>query len=238
MGTAQAGVPSNGIKLSQEDLAMNSAFFSLLRTVALVVTVALGASCPLLAAAPPAPTLKIAKRDVHYEIQSDGSTITHYDLAYTVLAEAALARLSEQAISYHEGSGKLSEVVAYTRKADGQRIDLPATNIQVTSHSGVDGLPPAFSDLIDRRLIYPTLAVGDTVVLSYTLHDAKPTFPKRYSLMFYFDDDVPTDSASLTVTAPADFGLKTKSYQVNAATEQALTDGRRQRTTRLCCKHS
>jgi len=174
------------------------------------------------------PTWKYEKRDVRFDVQADGSTIAHYDLAYTVLAESAVNRLDEQVISYHERSGRLSEVVAYTRKADGKRIDVPATNVQVTSHSGVDGLPPAFSDSVDRRLIYPNLAVGDTVVLSYTLREDKPTFAGRYSLMWHFDDDVPTDSASLSVTAPADFGMRTQSYEVDAPQEQTLADGRRQ----------
>ena len=196
--------------------------------LSLVATLGVGASLPCGAADAPVPTWKIEKREVRIDVRSDGSTTSHYDLAYNVLAEPAVDDLDEQRISYHERSGVLSNVVAYTRKADGKRIDVPATNIQVTSHSGVDGLPPAFSDNVDRRLIYPNVAVGDTVVLSYTLREDKPTFAQRYSLMWHFDDEVPTDSAALTVTAPAEFGLKTVSYQVEAAVEQTLADGRRQ----------
>ncbi len=160
---------------------MKSSIVKIASVAALLMVVGLGASGAAVAADAPAPTWKLEKREARIDIQADGSTTAHYDLAYTVLAESAIERLNEQVISYHERSAKLSEVVAYTRKADGKRIDVPATNIQVTSHSGVDGLPPAFSDSMDRRLIYPNVAVGDTVVLSYTLRDEKPTFPDRYS---------------------------------------------------------
>ena len=207
---------------------MNTTHTATDRCLTLAVIFGLGATLMCNAAEMPAPTWKIEKREVHITIETDGSTTAHYDLAYTVLAESAIDELDEQRISYHERSGKLSELVAYTRKADGKRIAVPATNMQVTSHSGVDGLPPAFSDNVDRRLIYPNVALGDTVVLSYTLRDNKPTFAQRYSLMWHFDDEVPTDSAALTVTAPAGFGLKTLSYQVDAAPEQTLKNGQRQ----------
>jgi hypothetical protein len=222
------GPSRHGINQAQDVSPMKPSIVHRVRCATLLVMLGLGATATARAAEARAPTWKVEKREVRFDVQADGSTTTHYDLAHTVLAESAIDNLSEQVISYHERSGKLSEVVAYTRKPDGKHIEVPATNVQVTSHSEVDGLPPAFSDGIDRRLIYPNVAVGDTVVLSYTLRDEKPTFARRFSLMWNFDDEVPTDSAVLTVTAPADFGLQTRSYQLEAAVETPLADGRRQ----------
>jgi len=115
---------------------------------------------------PYAPSSKIHLQRVTIDVESDGTNTTRYEYERTVLAESALKALSEQDISYHENNGTLEDVVAYTRKANGTRVDVPESNVQVTTYNGINGAPPAFSDLKNRRLIYPSVEVGDSVVLS------------------------------------------------------------------------
>ena len=163
------------------------------------------------------------------DVRKDGSTTRRYEIAYTVLAESALQSMNSQSISYHEDSETLENVVAYTLKPDGRRVDVPDTNVQVTSHSGVNGAAPAFSDYKDRHLVFPDVAVGDTVYLSYTLKSPQPTFKNRYSLLTYYSDTYIYDEAELVVSAPRSMGLKQKTYHLDAPVE--ATDGDQQRWT-------
>jgi transglutaminase-like putative cysteine protease len=164
------------------------------------------------------------------DVRSDGSNVRHYEFVYTVLAEGALDSLNERTISYHDRGETLRDVVAYTLKKDGARIDVPDSNVQVTSHAGINGAAPAFSDFKDQRMIFPDLEVGDSVVLSYTIEQHKPTFKDRYSLLTYYSVDHAYDDAELVVSAPHNFGLKQKTYGLDAPKHDRLEGGREQWT--------
>jgi len=182
------------------------------------------------AAKPYTPGWKYRTYHTRIDVARDGTTTTHYELAYTALAESALHSLNEQDISYHEHDGRLEDVVAYTLKPDGTRLDVPETNVQLTSHNGVNGAPPAFSDFMSRHLVYPNVEVGDTVYLSYTLRDVKPSFKNYYSLLTHFSDTAIYDDAQVVVTAPVSLRLKQKTFRLDAP-KVARIDKERQQST-------
>jgi len=161
---------------------------------------------------PYSPAWKYHVLHVDVDVAADGGTTTHYETVWTILNESAIDELRQQSISYHEHDGTLEDVVAYTLKRDGTRIDIPATNVQVTSNNGINGAPPAFSDFMSRNIVYENVEVGDSIVLSYTLKNEKPTFPGYYSLLTWFDDTTAYDDATYAVTAPASLALKQKTY--------------------------
>lgn len=176
----------------------------------------------------PTPTWKWVKNHARIDVEADGTTTTHRETAYMVLTESAAREWNEQSISYHENSGTLEDVVAYTLKPDGTRHEIPPTNVQLTSHNGINGLPPAFSDIKDHKIIYPDVEPGDTIYLSYTLRNEKPSFPGYFSLIWTFPDKAEVQDAELIVTAPAKMGLKTVSYNVEPAVITTLPGHRRQ----------
>ena len=161
---------------------------------------------------PYSPAWKYHVYHVDVDVAADGGTTTTYETVYTILSESAVNHLREQSISYHEHDGTLENVVAYTLKKDGRHIDVPATNVQVTANNGIDGAPPAFSDFMSRQIVYENVEVGDSIVLSYTLKNVKPTFPGYYSLLTSFHDTYIYDDATYTVTAPTSLSLKEKTY--------------------------
>ena len=179
---------------------------------------------------PYSPAWKYHVHHVDVDVAPDGGTTTKYETVYTILAESAIDSLRQQSISYHEHDGTLENVVAYTLKKDGTRIDIPATNVQVTSNNGVDGAPPAFSDFMSREIVYENVEVGDSIVLSYTLKNEKPTFPGYYSLLTWFNDTSVYDDASYTVTAPTSLALKQKTYVMAQPTVTNVAGDRRRWT--------
>lgn len=174
------------------------------------------------------PTWKQVKNHTRIDVGEDGTTTTHYETAYTVLTESAARDWNQQSISYHDNNGTLEDVVAYTLKADGSRREVPPTNVQVTSHQGIGGLPPAFSDLKDRSIVYPDVEAGDTVYLSYTLRNEKPSFPGFFSMIRTFPDQVEVLDTELVVTAPVKMPIKTVAYRVEPAAITHLPEGRQQ----------
>jgi Domain of Unknown Function with PDB structure (DUF3857)/Transglutaminase-like superfamily len=175
---------------------------------------------------PYAPTMKVRTHHVAVDVQPDGTTTTRYEYAYTALAESALKSVAEDDISYHESNGTLENVAAYTLKANGRKIPVPETNVQVTSHNGVNGAPPAFSDMKNRRLIFPDVQVGDTAVLQYTIRDEKPSFKGYFSMLTWFSEATAYDDAQVVITAPRSLGLKYKSYNLDEPEIGAVDAGR------------
>jgi transglutaminase-like putative cysteine protease len=200
------------------------------RSFALVMS--MGFACGAFAQAlkPYSPAWKYHTYHVDVDVAPDGGTTTTYETVYTILNESAIDHLRQQSISYHEHDGTLENVVAYTLKKDGTHIDIPATNVQVTANNGVDGAAPAFSDFMTRQIVYENVEVGDSIVLSYTLKNVKPTFPGYYSLLTWFHDTYIYDDATYTVTAPASLALKAKTY-ILAAPKVAKVGNDRRRWT-------
>lgn len=160
------------------------------------------------------PAMKVHTQHVTVDVQADGTTTTRYEYAYTALAESAIQSVAQDDISYHEANGTLEDVVAYTLKADGRKLPVPESNVQVTSHNGVNGAPPAFSDMKDRHLVFPDVKVGDTAVLAYTIRDERPTFKGYFSMLTWYSEAMAYDDAQLVVTAPRSLGLQYKSYNL------------------------
>lgn len=170
---------------------------------------------------PYSPGWKYSKHSEHIDVHKDGSNVRTYEYAYVALAESALDTVSEETISYHEGDETLEDVSAYTLKKDGKRVDVPDGNVQVTSHGGVNGAAPAFSDYKDQHIVFPDVEVGDTVVLKYTLRQHKPTFKNYWSFVTWYSDTNIYDEAELVVTAPKNIGLNQKTYNLAAPTATA-----------------
>ncbi len=176
------------------------------------------------------PSWKYRTHNVSIDVQADGTTTTRREYAFVVLDESAREYIADQDISYHENNGVLEDVVAYTLKADGTKVPLPETNVQVTSHGGVNGAPPAFSDFKNRKLIFPNVEVGDTVVLAYTLRDEKPSFGGYFSLLTTFARGTAYDDAQLVVTAPRSLGLQYKSFNLPPPAAETIGSSRQRWT--------
>lgn len=190
------------------------------------------------AKAPYDPGWKFRTHKEHIDVHADGSSTHRFEYAYTLLAEPALDMLNTRTISYHEGEDVLEDVVAYTLKSNGTRVDVPPGNVQVTSHDGLNGEAPAFSDYKNRRLVYPDVEVGDTVVLAYTLKHTKPTFLNHFSELEYYSDSYVYEDAEYVVTAPKSLGLKHKTYNLDVPTETQPQKGLQQWRWRYSNPHA
>ena len=120
--------------------------------------------------------------------------------------ETGLSSEAKQAISYQSTLQDLAVVEAYTEKADGRRIDVDRHAI-VTRDAAVGDVD--IHDEKIRLVIFPDVAVGDTVVLAVRRDIKKPIFPGQYSEVFAPGNFI---ADTVRVVAPKDMWLNVVGY--------------------------
>jgi transglutaminase-like putative cysteine protease len=153
----------------------------------------------------------------NFYVNEDGSSVESRDWAMTVLKEGAVAGVKQTSITYSTSIEKAEVIEAYTRKADGRRIDSPKSNFQVEVNSGKSKDAPVFSDLTTLTVVFPDVTVGDTVVFSYKVTRTEPMFPKHFSAMEIFLKEYPYDDVRIRIDAPSSLWAQ---YEARGLTEK------------------
>jgi transglutaminase-like putative cysteine protease len=154
-------------------------------------------------------------------INEDGTAVESYDWSKTVLKEAALERSKRASVGYSTSAQKAEVVAAYTLKADGKRIDVPKDNYQVEVNSGKGKDSPVYSDWTTLTVVFPDVAVGDSVVFSYKVTQTEPMFPKHYSTTQYFYNQVAYDDVRVRFDYPSSMWVQ---YEARGMKETENTE--------------
>jgi transglutaminase-like putative cysteine protease len=171
----------------------------------------------------------IATRFQHYHISyylnDDRSDVMTVDYAETVLKERALDRMKRASITYSTAIEKAEVLTAYTRKADGRRIDAPKSNYQVEVNGGKDKSAPVFSDLTTLTVVFPEVAVGDTVVFVYKITQTEPMFPGHFSVAATFPRLYAYDDVKIDFNLPSSLWVQYEGRQMGE--KKTEKDGRK-----------
>jgi hypothetical protein len=165
----------------------------------------------------------------HYEthvVAADGTEVATYSLASKVLKDTALQSMKQMTVHHSKGAQKLQILEAYTRKADGRRVNAPKDNFQVRVDSGQGSGNPAFSDLSSTTVVFPDVAVGDSVVVSYKLSTTQAWFPGKISFLGTFPKAVAYDDVRIVVDTPSQLPAK---YAARGMTEKVVVKNGRKR---------
>ena len=138
-----------------------------------------------------------------YVLNEDGTSIESREWSKTVLKEAALAGAKHASISFSTSVQKAEIIEAYTKKADGTRIDVPKNNYQLEVNSGKEKDAPVFSDRTTLSVVFPDVAVGDTVAFSYRIVQTEPLFPGHFSIGEIFSRQVANNDVKVRIEYPA-----------------------------------
>lgn len=162
---------------------------------------------------------------VNYYLNEDGTHVKTRKWAYTVLKERAVKGAKSYTLSYSTSVEKSEVIEAYTKKADGRRIDVPESNYQVKVNSGKGKNGPVFSDRTSMTVVFPEVEVGDTTVLSYKITQTEPIFPGHFSFMASYPKAVQDNDVQITINAPS--GLWAQ-YEARDMDEEIIEkDGRK-----------
>jgi transglutaminase-like putative cysteine protease len=117
-----------------------------------------------------------------FVVNEDGTAVETRDWSLTVLKEAAVEWSKRASFSFSTSAQKAEVIAAYTKKADGSRIEVPKDNYQIEINRGKENRDsPVYSDITTMTVVFPNVAVGDTVGLSYRLIQTEPLFPGHFS---------------------------------------------------------
>ena len=161
---------------------------------------------------------------VNYSLNEDGSNERTYDWAITVLKENALDGVRKSSVTYSTSVEKMEVLEAYTRKADGKRINAPKDNYQLSVNSGREKSSPAFSDRTTLTVVFPEVAVGDTVALRYKITQSEAIFPGHFSIVEEFARRAAFDDVRVTINAPESMKAR---YKARGMKERKFKDNDR-----------
>jgi len=198
--------------------------------VAIALVLSMMAGSGYAAEAKPAPfsgDTKYVLYRSHYEVNADGTDIETHQWAIKVLDEQGISDSNQASIDY-SGSLQDAEITsAYTLKADGRRINVPAANFQEQINKGKGDASPMFSDIRTKTVAFPDVAVGDTVVMSYKIIQKEAMFPGNFSFTEAFSKFIAYDSAEISISAPAALTLHIYQRGVDGGEIARSADGRR-----------
>ncbi|HVO45901.1 MAG TPA: DUF3857 and transglutaminase domain-containing protein [Steroidobacteraceae bacterium] len=138
-----------------------------------------------------------------YVLNEDGTATENREWTMTVLKESALDWAKRTSISYSTSAQQAEVLSAYTLKPDGRRIDVPKDNYQIEVNRGRNGDSPVYSDRSTTTVVFPDVAVGDTIAISYRLVQTDPLFPKHFSVAQSISRQVAYDDLRVRIDYPA-----------------------------------
>lgn len=169
---------------------------------------------------------RVARLYVTYTVNPDGSRVETRETAITILTQQAV-EYGKQASVSHSTSVERAEILeAYTLKADGRRIEVPKSNYQLDINKGRDEASPAFSDRTRITIIFPDVAVKDTLVYKYRIAETEPMFPGKFSVDERFSRYMAYDDVRVRFDAPAGMWTQHSVTDMASATDESR-DGRR-----------
>ncbi|MDM5176226.1 DUF3857 and transglutaminase domain-containing protein [Massilia sp. DJPM01] len=125
------------------------------------------------------PSMVVDKYIQHFVVDTDGSYRLTVDNVKTIVLQRALQAHSQYYISYNTSLDEISEVEAYTVKADGRRIPVPPEQVK-DQQEPASGDAPMFQDTRLKIVVFSDVAVGDKVAVHYVLRRKTALFPGHF----------------------------------------------------------
>src|SRR5262249_42517520 len=164
------------------------------------------------ASAEPAPAARMpyaVSYEGHLSVRSDRTATELFTKRIKILAAASIQSLSQQQLLFIEGMQTLETVEAFTEKADGTRV--PVDPAGIITRDAASGLQATYArDLKQRTIIFPDVAVGDTIVMTYKREILQGLFPGHFFHADIFPRSQAIASARIIVEAPASVDLQVR----------------------------
>ena len=166
--------------------------------------------------------VRTVRNHVLFRLNEDGTHVETREIATKIVDKRAIeyAKFGFAGWSTSVESGEVLE--AYTLKADGRRIDVPKNNYQLDVSKGRDANSPIYSDRTTLTLVFPEVAVDDTMVMKYRIVAKEAIFLGQFSGSEYYQLTQAIDDASVTFDAPESLALR---FHVNGLKREEVATG-------------
>lgn len=175
--------------------------------------------------------LDLATRYGHYYadyvLNADGTATETHEWSRKVLKESALERSKRASVTYSTSAQQAEVLVAYTLKADGRHIDVPKNNYQLEVNSGKGKDAPVYSDWSTLSVVFPDVAVGDSVVFGYKLVQTEAMFPGHFSTAQVFSRNIAYDDIRVRFDYPAEMWTQYEAREMKERLPEAAAGRKR-----------
>lgn len=170
--------------------------------------------------------LRVDDYRVRYDVNADGTFEQLTSYTRTVLKQSAIDDAKEDSFSYSTSVEHGEVVEAWTQKADGRRLPVPAGNYQLHTAGGRGEGGPFFSDYSSVTIVFPDVAVGDQVHLAWRRQVKEAIFPGQFTLREEFSRYVAHNDARIEISVPASLPVQVQAWNLQAD-KPVAADGRR-----------
>jgi tetratricopeptide (TPR) repeat protein len=124
-----------------------------------------------------------------------------------VLGEVAVSVVGQQSLAYVQDTQTLDILEAFTEKADGRKIQVEPTNI--LTRDGATGMALILMrDLKVRTILFPDVAVGDTLSFTYRQSVKSHAFSGHFGDVFLYPREFPFGETKLRIEFPRSVPVK------------------------------
>ncbi|MCD2517040.1 DUF3857 and transglutaminase domain-containing protein [Massilia sp. G4R7] len=115
----------------------------------------------------------------HYTVEPSGAYLLEVELVKTIAGAAAIEQQAEQFIGFNASLDTVTAIEAWTTKADGRRLAVGPAAIREQQEAASSDAP-MFQDTRLKAVIFPDVAVGDTLTLRYKVRRHTPLFAGHF----------------------------------------------------------
>jgi transglutaminase-like putative cysteine protease len=149
---------------------------------------------------------------VSYDVEKDGRTVREMTSRMKVQQERALEMAKTFSFSFSTSIETGEVLEAYTLKQGGRKVVVPAGNYQRTTNQGRGRAGPFFSDRTSISVVFPELAVGDSVHVRYRVAEKEPMLPGQFSAVLRYSPYSVQEDVRVTIRAPKEMALRQQSH--------------------------
>ncbi len=159
---------------------------------------------------------RTTKLHMSYMVNNDFTVVKTSEIEIKALSDDVVEDIKEQRFSHSTSIEKLEILEAYTKKANGKRIDVPKDNYQVTINKGKGDDGAIFSDRTRVTIVFPELEKNDSVYMKVKNTETEPMFPGYFAVSNYFWSQRAYDDVTVRFDLPEDMVFR---KQVRGMTE-------------------
>jgi hypothetical protein len=144
-------------------------------------------------------------------LAEDGTAVQTLHVELAINNDSAARQLAQQKQAYAEGLEQVELTEGYTLKPDGRQLPVQPDAVRTQLMPETPNLP-AYTDRKQMIAVFPDVAGGDTLVMTWRRRIPQPMFPGQFALTAVFLRTAPWDDAEVTISTPADKPLLTEEH--------------------------
>ena len=140
---------------------------------------------------------------VHATASSVEALDTVTSQSIEIKSESAIAQFAQITLNANEHFADVQITEAATIKADGRRINVAPDKILVSAYPNAPLMGVFEADVKTRTIVFPDVAVGDTVVYTMVSHAKTSALPSGFQLAYVIDASSRFDKVEISLDSPA-----------------------------------